>query len=351
MDISRRFFGGALAAGAASLAAASLSGCSADSPTSAVPVTAGGEGFRAGAGAGANTSLGTIKQIDAGVLNVGYAEFGPGTGQPVILLHGWPYDPYSYADVGPILADAGYRVLVPFLRGYGSTTFRSAQTVRNGQQSAIARDIVDFMDALRIDKAVLGGFDWGARTVDIIAALWPERVKAMVAVSGYIVTQQAAQQQPLSPEAELGWWYQYYFATERGRAGYTRNRHDFNKLIWKKASPTWNFDDATFDRSAAAFDNPDHVDIVISNYRWRLSLAPGEPQYDGYEQRLASGPVITVPAITMASDFDGAAKDGKPYRGKYTGKYEHRVLDGIGHNVPQEAPRPFAQAIIDADHL
>ncbi|UGT42351.1 alpha/beta hydrolase [Nocardia yamanashiensis] len=346
MEISRRFFGGALAAGAASLAAASMSGCGTDSGTAA---TAAGENFRAGAGA--NTSLGVIKQIDAGVLNVGYAEFGPGTGQPVILLHGWPYDPYSYADVGPILAEAGYRVLVPFLRGYGSTTFRAPQTIRNGQQSAIARDIVDFMDALRIDKAVLGGFDWGARTVDIIAALWPERVKAMVAVSGYIVTQQAAQQLPLSPEAELGWWYQYYFATERGRAGYAKNRHDFNRLIWQRASPTWQFDDATFDRSAAAFDNPDHVDIVISNYRWRLSLAPGEPQYDEYEQRLAAGPAITVPAITIASDFDGAAKDGMPYRGKYTGKYEHRVLDGIGHNVPQEAPRPFARAIMDADRL
>ncbi|WP_063043557.1 alpha/beta fold hydrolase [Nocardia pseudovaccinii] len=349
MDISRRLFGGALAAGAASLAAASLSACVTDSTTASVTSTAANPGLRAGSGA--NTALGPIKQIDAGVLNVGYAEFGPSTGQPVILLHGWPYDAYSYADAGPLLAAAGYRVIVPFLRGYGTTTFLSAQTVRSGQQSAIARDIVDFMDALHIDKAILGGFDWGARTVDIIAALWPQRCKAIVAVSGYLVTQQAAQQQPLSPEAELGWWYQYYFATERGRLGYSRNRHDFNKLIWQRASPLWNFDDATYDRSAAAFDNPDHVDIVIHNYRWRLSLAPGEPQYDPYEQQLATGPAITVPAITIASDFDGAAKDGKPYRAKFTGKYEHRVLDGIGHNVPQEAPHPFAQAIIDADHL
>ncbi|MEV0027705.1 alpha/beta hydrolase [Nocardia sp. NPDC050793] len=349
MDISRRFFGGALAAGAAGLAAASLSACSTDSPTAPAAATPGGADLRAGSGA--HTTLGATKHIDAGVLNVGYAEFGPGTGQPVILVHGWPYDPYSYADVGPLLAAAGYRVLVPFLRGYGPTTFLSAQTVRNAQQSAIARDIVDFMDALHIDKAILGGFDWGARTVDIVAALWPQRCKAIVAVSGYIVTQQAAQQQPLAPEAELGWWYQYYFATERGRLGYSRNRHDFNKLIWQRASPQWNFDDATYNRSAAAFDNPDHVDIVVHNYRWRLSLAPGEPQYDAYEQQLATGPAITVPAITIASDFDGAAKDGKPYRGKFTGKYEHRILDSIGHNVPQEAPRPFAQAIIDADHL
>ncbi|MFD3461021.1 alpha/beta fold hydrolase [Nocardia fluminea] len=346
MNLSRRLFGGVLVAG---LAAASLSACATESASAPVPSATPGAQLRAGSGD--HTTLGPIKQIDAGVLNVGYAEFGLSTGKPVILVHGWPYDPYAFADVAPQLADAGYRVLVPFLRGHGTTTFRSPQTVRNGQQSAVARDIVDFMDALHIDKAVLGGFDWGARTVDVIAALWPERVKAMVAVSGYLVTQQAAQQQPLSPEAELGWWYQYYFATERGRLGYTKNRHDFNKLIWRQASPAWNFDDATYARSAATFDNPDHVDIVISNYRWRLSLAPGEPQYDVYEQQLATGPVITVPTITLASDFDGPAKDGMRYRAKFTGKYEHRVLDGIGHNVPQEAPRPFAQAIIDADHL
>ncbi|MFI6214023.1 alpha/beta fold hydrolase [Nocardia brasiliensis] len=350
MEISRRFFGGALAAGATSLAVATLSACATDPATSPAP-TPTPPGAELRAGSGAHTTLGPIKQIDAGALNIGYAEFGPSTGRPVILLHGWPYDPYSFADVGPLLAAAGYRVLVPFLRGYGPTTFRSPQAVRNGQQSAIARDIVDFMDALRIDQAVLGGFDWGARTVDIIAALWPQRCKAIVAVSGYLITQQAAQQQPLAPEAELGWWYQYYFATERGRVGYTRNRHEFNKLIWRRASPQWNFDDATFDRSAAAFDNPDHAEIVIHNYRWRLSLAPGEARYDEYEQQLATGPAITVPAITLGSDFDGAAKDGKPYRDKYLGKYEHRVLDGIGHNVPQEAPQPFAQAIIDADRL
>ncbi|MEV6071486.1 alpha/beta hydrolase [Nocardia sp. NPDC052001] len=297
------------------------------------------------------SALGPIKCIDAGVLSVAYAEFGSATGQPVVLLHGWPYDPYSYAEVGPQLAAAGYRVLVPFLRGYGPTTFLSEQTPRNGQQSAIARDILDFMDALEIDRAILGGFDWGARAVDIIAALWPHRCKAIVAVSGYIVTQRDAQQQPLAPEDERSWWYQYYFATERGRLGYSRNRHAFNKLIWQLASPLWDFDAATYDRTAAAFDNPDHVDIVISNYRWRLGLATGEPRYDGYEQQLATGPAIAVPAITLASDFDGHAKDGRAYRGKFTGRYEHRILDGIGHNVPQEAPTSFARAIIDADRL
>ncbi|MGW5142357.1 alpha/beta fold hydrolase [Nocardia beijingensis] len=348
MTISRRrLFGGALAAGAAGLAATSLTACAPD--RAAAPATA-APGADLRAGAGINTTLGPIKQIDAGVLNVGYAEFGSTTGQPVVLLHGWPYDPYSYADVGPLLAAAGYRVIVPYLRGYGSTTFLSDRTVRNGQQTAIARDIVDLMDALRIDRAVLGGFDWGARTVDVIAALWPQRCKAIVSVSGYLVTQIAANQQPLAPEAELGWWYQYYFATERGRLGYSRNRREFNKLIWRRASPQWNFDDATYERSAAAFDNPDHVDIVIHNYRWRLGLAPGEPEFDALERKLDAA-TVTVPAITVSSDFDGAAKDGKGYRDKFTGKYEHRVLDGIGHNVPQEAPRPFAQAVIDADHL
>jgi len=341
--ISRRRFTQAFAAG---LAATSLAACSSNAATPAA-----GPSPDLRAGSGEHTSLGPIKHVDAGVLSMAYAEFGPGTGQPVVLLHGWPYDPYSYVDVAPLLADAGYRVIVPFLRGYGPTTFKSAETVRNGQQSAVALDVVALMDALKIDKAVLGGYDWGARTVDIIAALFPERCTAIVAVSGYIVTNLAANQQPLAPAAELGWWYQYYFATERGRAGYTANRHDFNKLIWKNASPAWHFDDATYDRSAAAFDNPDHVAIVVHNYRWRLSLAPGEPQYEAYERKLADGPPITVPAITIGSDFDGAAKDGKAYRAKFTGKYEHRVLDGIGHNVPQEAPRPFAQAIRDAGRL
>jgi pimeloyl-ACP methyl ester carboxylesterase len=299
----------------------------------------------------AHTSFAPLKQVDAGVLNIGYAEDGPADGPPVILLHGWPYDIHSYVDVAPILAARGYRVLVPYLRGYGSTRFLSPDTVRNGQQAALAQDVIAFMDALNIDRAVLGGFDWGARNADIVAALWPERVKALVSVSGYLIVNLVANQQPLSPRAEHGWWYQYYFATDRGIRGYRQNTHDFNKLIWQEASPTWKFDDATYDRSAAAFANPDHVDIVIHNYRWRLELAPGEPQYDDVDAKLATGPSITVPTITIGSDFDGPNKDGVSYRNMFTGKYAHRVLDGIGHNVPQEAPQAFADAVIAADKM
>ena len=296
-----------------------------------------------------NTSLGPIKQINAGLLNVGYAEAGPSNGPVVILLHGWPYDIHSFVDVAPLLAAKGYRVIVPYLRGYGTTTFLSGETVRNGQQAAIAADVIALMDALKIDKAIIGGFDWGARTAVIMGALWPQRCKALVSVSGYIIVNLVANLKPLAPKAELGWWYQYYFATERGKAGYEANRHDFAKLIWSIASPKWTFDDATFDRSAAAFDNPDHVAIVIHNYRWRLSLAPGEPQYDELEKKLAEGPVITVPTITISSDFDGAAADGAAYAKKFTGKYSHRILKDIGHNVPQEAPQAFADAIIAVD--
>ncbi|HEX7825432.1 MAG TPA: alpha/beta hydrolase [Mycobacterium sp.] len=293
------------------------------------------------------TSFRSLKQIDAGVLNIGYAEDGPADGPPVILLHGWPYDIHSYVDVAPILADRGFRVIVPYLRGYGSTTFLSDAEVRNGQQAAIASDVIALMDALNIQRAVIGGFDWGARSADVVAALWPERCKALVAVSGYNIVNLAANLLPLPPKAEYGWWYQYYFATDRGEQGYRENTRDFNELIWRNASPTWSFDDATYDRSAAAFANPDHVEIVIHNYRWRLSLAPGQPQYDDLERRLAAKPEISVPTITVSSDFDGPAKDGKAYRQLFTGKYSHRVLDGIGHNVPQEAPRQFADAIIE----
>lgn len=298
-----------------------------------------------------HTSFASLKQVDAGVLNVGYAEDGPPDGQPVILLHGWPYDIHSYVDVAPALAEKGYRVIVPFLRGYGTTTFRSPDTFRNGQQSVVALDVIALMDALQIPKAVIGGFDWGSRTAGIVAALWPERCKALIAVSGYLITNLQANRKPLPPEAEYGWWYQYYFTTERGVAGYSQNTHDFNKLIWKNGSPKWNFDDATYDRTASAFTNPDHVGIVIHNYRWRLSLAKGEPQYDAIEQQLSAMPPITVPTITIASDFDGAAADGKSYRNKFSGKYSHRVLTGIGHNVPQEAPQDFASAVVDADKL
>jgi pimeloyl-ACP methyl ester carboxylesterase len=296
---------------------------------------------------GALASFGPLKQVDAGVLNVGYAEAGPATGPAVLLLHGWPYDIHSYVDVAPLLAAAGYRVIVPYLRGYGTTRFLASDTVRNGQQSVVAADMIALMDALKLEKAVLAGFDWGSRTATIMAALWPERCAALVPVSGYLVVNLEANMQPLPPKAELGWWYQYYFATERGKLGYAANRHDFNKLIWSLASPLWKFDDATFDRTAAAFDNPDHVDIVIHNYRWRLSIAPGEPKYDALEQKLFTAPVINAPTITIASDFDGANADGASYAKQFTGKHSHRILKGIGHNVPQEAPREFAQAVID----
>lgn len=298
-----------------------------------------------------HTAFESLKQIDAGVLNVGYAEAGPADGPAVILLHGWPYDIHSYVDVAPILAARGYRVIVPYLRGYGTTRFRSGETIRNGQQSALAADVVALMDALAIRQAVLAGFDWGSRTAAITAALWPERCRGLVLVSGYLVVNLESNRRPLPPKAELGWWYQYYFATERGVLGYTANRYEFNKLIWKLASPKWDFDDATYDRTARSFDNPDHVAIVIHNYRWRLSLAGGEPQYDHLEARLVDAPAIVAPTITIASDFDGAAADGKAYAKRFSGPYAHRVLNGIGHDVPQEAPADFARAVADVAHL
>lgn len=301
---------------------------------------------------GTNTSFDSLKQIDAGALNVGYAEAGKSDGPVVILLHGWPYDIHSFVDVAPRLAQAGYRVIIPYLRGYGTTRFLSSDTPRNGQQAVVAIDILALLDALKINRAILAGFDWGARTADIIAAIFPERCKALVSVSGYLIGSQQAGQVPLPPQAELKWWYQYYFATERGQAGYEKYRRDFARLIWQLASPTWDFDDATFERSAAAFDNPDHVSIVIHNYRWRLGLAAGEPQYDELEQRLAKGPAISVPTITLEGDANGAPHlEASAYAGKFSGKYAHRVIDGgVGHNLPQEAPGDFAQAIIDVDN-
>jgi pimeloyl-ACP methyl ester carboxylesterase len=298
-----------------------------------------------------NTSFASMKQIDAGLLNVGYAEAGPPNGPPVILLHGWPYDIYSFVDVAPALAAAGYRVIVPYLRGYGTTRFLSSDTFRNGQQSVVALDIIALMDALHIQKAILGGFDWGARTADIMAALWPERCKAIVSVSGYLIGSQAAGKAPLPPKAEIQWWYQFYFATDRGRDGYEKYRRDFARLIWQLASPKWTFDDATFDRSAASFDNPDHVAIVIHNYRWRQALAEGEPKYDDLEKRLAQAPVITVPAITLEGDANGAPHaDPSAYAMKFSAKYAHRTINGgIGHNLPQEAPQAFVKAIVEVD--
>jgi len=300
---------------------------------------------------GSNNTFDIIKQVDAGDLNVGYAEAGPPNGPGVILLHGWPYDINSFIDVAPLLASRGYRVIIPYLRGYGTTRFLSNETIRNGQQSVVAVDIINLMDALKIKNAIIAGFDWGARTANIIAALWPERCKALVSVSGYLIGNQEAGKIPLPPGAELQWWYQYYFATERGRAGYEKYRVDFAKLIWKLASPKWNFDENTFNRSAAAFDNPDHVDIVIHNYRWRLGLAKGELKYDDLEKQLALGPVISVPTITLEGDANGAPHlDSSAYAKKFTGKYLHRIINGgVGHNLPQEAPRDFADAIIEAD--
>jgi pimeloyl-ACP methyl ester carboxylesterase len=298
---------------------------------------------------GAHTSFAALKQIEAGVLSIGYAEAGPTDGPVVILLHGWPYDIYAFVDVVPVLAQAGFRVIAPWLRGYGTTRFLAADTPRNGQQGALATDVIALMDALKIDKAVVAGFDWGARTADIVAAIWPQRVKALVSVSGYLIGSQQANANPLPPSAELQWWYQYYFATERGRLGYEKYRREFSKLIWQLASPKWNFDDTTFERSAASFDNPDHVAIVIHNYRWRLGLAPGEAKYDELEKRLAEFPAIAVPTITLEGDANGAPHpDPKVYAGKFSGKYAHRlVTGGIGHNLPQEAPQAFADAVID----
>lgn len=298
---------------------------------------------------GTHTSFAPLKQIDAGSLNVGYAEAGPSDGPVVILLHGWPYDIYSFVDVTPLLAQAGYRVIVPFVRGYGTTRFLSGDTFRNGQPSAVAVDLIALMDALKIDKATLAGFDWGARTANIVAALWPERCKAMVSVSGYLISSQEAGKMPLPPSAELQWWYQFYFATERGRQGYEKYRDDFARLIWKLASPKWHFDEATFARSAKAFDNPDHVAIVIHNYRWRIGLAEGEAKYADYDKKLATSPVIAVPTITMEGDANGAPHpEPSTYAAKFSGKYEHRqVTGGIGHNLPQEAPQAFAQAVVD----
>jgi pimeloyl-ACP methyl ester carboxylesterase len=295
--------------------------------------------------------FGPVQQIHAGLLDVGYIDAGPANGPVVVLLHGWPYDIHSYADVVPRLIAAGYRTIVPYLRGFGSTRFLADESMRNGQQAAVAADTVALMDALGIEKAIVAGFDWGARTAVIMAALWPERCTALVAVSGYIVVNLEGNRKPLSPVAEYGWWYQYYFATERGRLGYSANRHAFNKLIWKLASPKWAFDDSTYDRSAAAFDNPDHVDIVIHNYRWRQSLADGERQYDSLEAKLSERPVIAVPTITIASDFDGPLADGKPYADRFSGPHEHRILSDIGHAVPQEAPDAFANAVVDAAKL
>jgi pimeloyl-ACP methyl ester carboxylesterase len=337
---SRRLFLGTAALGLTAATAQLALVSTARAATAATPASAGR----------ALADFGPLRQIDAGLLNVGFVDMGPADGRVVILLHGWPYDIHSFADVAPRLVAAGFRVIVPHLRGHGSTRFLSAATVRNGQQAAVALDIVALMDALNIRKAVFGAFDWGARTAGIIAAMFPERCEGLVSVSGYLINNRDAIKSPLPPAAEYAWWYQFYFATEHGKAGYEKNRHDFNKLIWKTASPKWDFSDAEFDRSAASFDNPDHVDVVIHNYRWRQSLADGEARYDDLERHLAAGPAIAVPTIVMEGDANGAPHftGDAAFRRKFTGPYAYRVVTGgIGHNLPQEAPREFAQAVVD----
>jgi pimeloyl-ACP methyl ester carboxylesterase len=332
IDLGRRRLFGMAAATAATLHFGLLDAAAQAAPTAS----------------GTAASFPPLRQIDAGALSIGYVDMGPADGAPVILLHGWPYDIHSFIEVAPLLVRAGHRVIIPHLRGYGSTRFRSDAAIRNGQQAALALDVIALMDALKIPRAVIAGFDWGARTADIVAALWPERCTGLVSVSGYLIGSQQANQAPLPPKAELSWWYQFYFATERGRLGYERNRGEFARLIWQTASPQWTFDDATFARSAAAFDNPDHVAIVIHNYRWRLGLAEGEARYDDYERKLAKAPIIAVPTITMEGDANGAPHaDPANYAGKFSGRYAHRLIrGGIGHNLPQEAPADFADAVL-----
>ena len=307
--------------------------------------------LEASAKSGTNSSFGPLKQVDAGLLNIGYAEAGPSDGRVVILLHGWPYDIHSFVDATAILAAKGYRVIVPYLRGYGTTSFLSSETMRNAQQSAVALDVIALMDALKIQTGTVGGFDWGARTADVMATLWPERCKAIVSVSGYLISTPAGNQVPWPPEPAFLFWYQYYFATPVGKAGYAKYVDEFNKFIWHQASPKWNFDDATYARTAASFSNPDHVDIVIHDYRWRLGLAEGEAKYDDLEKRLATLSPITVPAITMEGDANGAIHaPNTAYRNKFAGKYDYRLITGgVGHNLPQEAPKAFADAIVDVD--
>ncbi|SEM20577.1 alpha/beta fold hydrolase [Streptacidiphilus jiangxiensis] len=343
-----------LGAGAAAVSLAGLQGV-AGATSAPTPHRSGTAPVVPTIASGTHTSFPSLKQVDAGLLNVGYAEMGPAHGPVVLCLHGWPYDIHSYVDVAPLLADLGYRVIVPYLRGHGTTCFLSPRTFRNGQQSAIALDIIALLDALRIDRAVVAGFDWGSRTGDILAALWPERVKALVSVSGYLITNRKAQLEPIAPAAEHTWWYQYYFATERGKLAMESKdlRHDLTRLVWQLVSPSWNFDDATFERTEAAFDNPDYAAIVIHNYRWRLSIEEGQHRYDRYEDLLAKAPTIGVPTITLDAALDPFTPpgDGAAYRAKFTGAYEHRTLAGIGHNLPQEAPTAFAQAVVDVDHF
>ncbi|MFB8179464.1 alpha/beta fold hydrolase [Streptomyces sp. NPDC055966] len=357
--INRRTFSKTVGLGAGA-AAVSLSGIQSNASAATGPAAARQPGGTPAPtvpsiAPGTHTGFRTLRQIKAGVLDISYAEAGPAHGPVVILLHGWPYDIHSYVDVAPLLADLGYRVIVPYLRGHGSTRFLSRRTPRNAEQSAIALDIIALMDALKIDKAVLAGFDWGSRTADIIAALWPERVTSLVSTTGYVITNLKAQLTPAAPAVEHNWWYQWYFATDRGKQAMENvdERIALCRYVWTLVSPNWNFDDATFQRTAQAFHNPDYAAIVLYNYRWRIGLIEGEPRYDRYEKQLAAQPSIHVPTITLDPALDPFTPpgDGTTYRSHFTGPYEHRTIANIGHNLPQEAPTTFAQAVVDADHL
>ncbi|MGA4844292.1 alpha/beta fold hydrolase [Streptomyces sp. G45] len=354
--INRRTFSKAVGLGTGA-AAVSLSGP--QTPASAAttpPRPSGGHGPAVPAvSPGAHTGFPQLKHVKAGALNVGYAEAGPAHGPVVLCLHGWPYDIHSFVDVAPLLAAQGYRVIVPYLRGHGSTRFLSSRTPRTAEQSAVALDVIALMDALKIHRAVLAGFDWGSRTADIIAALWPDRVKALVSTGGYLITDVKAQREPAAAAVEHTWWYQWYFATERGRKTMedVEDRIALCRYVWTLVSPNWRFDDATFARTARAFRNPDYAAIVLYNYRWRIGLIEGAPRYDRYEKRLAARPPIHVPTITLDPALDPFTPpgDGSAYRDHFTGPYEHRTIADIGHNLPQEAPTAFAQAVVDADRL
>jgi pimeloyl-ACP methyl ester carboxylesterase len=288
-----------------------------------------------------------IKQVHAGVLDIGYYEAGPADGPVVLLLHGFPYDIHSYIEVAPILAAKGYRVVVPHLRGYGTTRFLDADTPRSGEQAALGADVIALMDALKIPKAVLAGYDWGGRAACVVAALWPERCAGLLSVNSYLIQDIAKAGKPLPAKVERGFWYQFYFTTERGRAGLAANRKDIARVMWPDNSPTWHFDEATFERSAAAFDNPDYVDVVIHSYRHRLGVAEGYPQYAELQRRLAAQPLITVPTVTLDGDSDGVvpATDGKGQAALFT-RRTHHIVKGVGHNVPQEAPVVFAEMVL-----
>jgi pimeloyl-ACP methyl ester carboxylesterase len=291
-----------------------------------------------------------LKRIQAGVLRIAYFDSGLSNGSIVLLLHGFPYDVHAYDAVSPILVSKGCRVIVPYLRGYGPTQFLYPDTPRSGQQAVLAHDLLAFIDSLEISEAVLAGYDWGGRAACILAALWPDRVRALVSVGGYNIQDIPSSVEPQIPENEYRYWYQYYFHSERGRAGLSKNRRELCKLLWRLWSPTWKFTDEDFNRTAISFDNPDFADVVIHSYRHRFGLVPGDPSVEKTEQRLTKLPKISVPSITLDGHDDGVAPLGgsADHHHFFTGKHEHRVIPGVGHNVPQEAPREFAGAVLSS---